>query len=115
MDNLAPIACLKPHNQIPFTSQRISFTKLKKRVVGLTLTPLEAAHYLAPDLVDYVYLEQLPAEGGFGCETRISLNVAETGVDHAQVEAQGFYHNGIHFRTAELKAALELAYPERFI
>lgn len=44
-----------------------------------------------------------------------SLNVAETGVDHAQVEAQGFYHNGIHFRTAELKAALELAYPERFL
>ena len=115
MANLAPTACLKPHNQILSTFQRISFTKLKRRVVGHTLTPLEAAHYLASAIANYIYLEQLPAEGGFDCETHISLNVAETGVDHAQVEAQGFYHNGVHFRTAELKAALELAYPERFI
>lgn len=79
------------------------------------LTPLQAANYLAPDLARFIHIEHYPAESGFGRETRISLNVASTDVRTAALEREGLYHLGHHFSSAELKHAVEQAYPERFI
>ena len=79
------------------------------------LDSLQAANYLVPDLARFVHIEHYPDEAGFNIETRISLNVASTDVRMAALELEGLYHNGHHFSSAELKRAVELAYPERFI
>lgn len=79
------------------------------------LTPLQAANYLAPDLARFIHIEHYPNEAGFNIETCISLNVASTDVRTAALEREGLYHLGHHFSSAELKHAVEQAYPERFI
>ena len=108
-------ACLKPHNLTQSSFQSTKFERLTGRVAGIHLDPLQAANYLAPELARFIHVEHYPAEAGFGRETRISLNVASTDVRTAALEREGLYHLGHHFSSAELKRAVELAYPERFI
>ena len=115
MANLAHTACLNSPNQIQSSFQSTKFERLTGRVAGIHLDPLQAANYLAPDLARFIHIEHYPAESGFGRETHISLNVASTDIRTAALEREGLYHLGHHFSSAELKHAVEQAYPERFI
>ena len=108
-------ACLNSPNLTQSSFQSTKFERLTGRVAGMHLTPLQAANYLAPDLARFIHIEHYPDEAGFNIETRISLNVASTDIRTAALEREGLYHNGHHFSSAELKRAVELAYPERFI
>ena len=111
----ASTACPSSLSQTQSSFQSTKFERLTGRVAGIHLHPLQAANYLAPDLARFIHVEHYPAEAGFGRETRISLNVASTDVRTAALEREGLYHLGHHFSSAELKHAVEQAYPERFI
>ncbi len=114
-DNLAHTVCPSSPKQTQSFFQSTKFERLTGHISGVHLTPEQAANWLVPDLVPFLYLEHLPAEAGFGPHTRVSLNVAHTDVPHAAIETQGLYHLGHHFSSAELKHAVEQAYPERFV
>ena len=108
-------ACPNSLNPTPSSFQSTKFARLTGRVAGIHLTSLQAANYLVPDLVPFIHVEHYPAEAGFDRESRISLNVASTDVHAAALELEGLYHLGQHFSSAELKRAVELTYPERFL
>ena len=108
-------ACPSSLSQTQSSFQSTKFERLTGRIAGMHLTPLQAANYLVPELARFIHIEHYPAEAGFGRETRISLNVASTDVRTAALEREGLYHLGHHFSSVELKHAVELAYPERFI
>ena len=111
----ASTACLNSPNLTQSSFQSTKFKRLTGRVAGIHLDPLQAANYLAPDLARFIHIEHYPAESVFGRETRISLNIASTDIHTAALEHEGLYHLGHHFSSAELKHAVEQAYPERFI
>ena len=113
--NLVHTACPSSPKQTQSFFQNTKFERLTGHISGVHLTPEQAANWLVPDLVPFLYLEHLPAEAGFGPHTRVSLNVAHTDIPYAAIEAQGFYYLNHHFSSAELKHAVKLAYPERFI
>ena len=108
-------ACPSSLSQTQSSFQSTKFERLTGRIAGMHLTPLQAANYLVPELARFIHIEHYPDEAGFNIETRISLNVASTDVRTAALEREGLYHLGHHFSSAELKHAVELAYPERFI
>ena len=111
----ASTVCRNSPNLTQSYFQSTKFERLTGRVAGMHLTPLQAANYLAPDLARFIHIEHYPDEAGFNIETRISLNVASTDICTAALEREGLYHLGHHFSSAELKHAVEQAYPERFI
>ena len=108
-------AKLNPHNPTQSTFQSTKFERLNVTTTCDQLDPVEAAHLLAPYLVPYLNITTYPDAACFGNFHRISLNVATTDIQHAAIEAEGFYHNGRHFTSATIRKALELAYPEEFI
>ena len=108
-------AKLNPHNPTQSTFQSTKFERLNVTTTCDQLDPVEAAHLLAPYLVPYLNITTYPDAACFGNFHRISLNVATTDIQHAAIEAEGFYHNGRHFTSDTIRKALELAYPEEFI
>ena len=111
----ASTACPNSLSQTQSSFQNTKFERLTHSVAGINIDPLQAAHYLAPELARFIHIEHYLAGAGFNIETRISLNVASTDVRTATLEREGLYHLGHHFSSVELKHAVELAYPKRFI
>lgn len=116
MAQLAPTAKLRPHNLPQSSFQHTKFERLNITTTCDKLDPIEAAHLLAPQLVPYLNITTYPDTAFcFGNFHRISLNVASTDIQYATIEAEGFYHNGQHFTSADLRKAVESVYPERFL
>lgn len=103
------------HSPTQSTFQSTKFERLNLTVTCEELNLLEAAGLIAPLLVPYLNITTYPDAACFGNFHRVSLNVATTDIQHAAIEAEGFYHNGRHFTSDTIRKALELAYPEEFI
>ena len=70
---------------------------------------------LSVKLLPFVHFSSYFDPYTLSTHTTASVNVATTGIQHAQIEAEGFRLNGQVFDSSQISQALLHTYPERFI
>ena len=107
---------MKLRHQTTVTFDRISTSTITHPdTIPDEIIRASLAHKLAQELTPFVHFYSHLDQHTLCTRTTASVNVANTDIQHAQIETEGFHLNGQVFDSSQISQALLHTYPERFI